>query len=76
MATPKTASTKTTKKAVAPAPAPRATRAAAPQVPEAQTFVPVDDKPRGRGIGDENREDLTKGRKISIKGIDFWAEVC
>ena len=23
-----------------------------------------------------NREDLTKGRKISIKGIDFWAEVC
>ena len=32
--------------AAAPEPALRATRAAAPQVPETQTFVTVDDKPR------------------------------
>ena len=30
----------------------------------------------GRNLGARNREDLTKGQEISIKGIDFWAEVC
>lgn len=33
----------------------------------------------GRNLGGEgarNREDLTKRWEISIKSIDFWAEVC